>query len=303
MATDPQNSLPRLVVVTGVAGSGKTIAIHALEDLGFNCVDNLPSFLLDQFIQAAERGDLDSPLNALALDTRDLKAIQTLVKEVPRLQSSFDFEVLFLESDEQTVIKRYRETRRRHPLTGRQKENEPNPAAISLRAAIQLDLDALKPLREIATSVVNTSQMSSDYLKKLIWSKYSARINAMQAHVNLVSFGFKHGCPQDLDTLFDVRCFKNPHYDVTLRPLTGLDSQVQRYVFSDKNVSEFVQRVAGFLSFMYPLYCREGKKYFGVGIGCTGGKHRSVAIAEELHRRLKEEIASLSVEHRHFDRE
>lgn len=294
----------RVVVVTGIAGSGKTVAIHALEDLGFHCIDNLPAALLVDFVQAVQGGKIPYKNIALALDTRDPLTVPTLKDLAELLRSAFELEVLFLEAAEATVLKRFRETRRKHPLSHLlADEQEHENSQLSLRDAILLDIETLKPVREMATSVVNTTQMTGDYLRKLIRSKYAKRIESLDVHVNIVSFGFKHGLPQDLDTMFDVRCFKNPHYIDDLRPLTGLDKRVQEFVFSDKKVSEFIQRVADLLRFLYPLYCQEGKKYFGLGIGCTGGKHRSVAIAEELHRNLRGAIPFVSVEHRHFDKE
>ncbi len=306
MALSIPKQKPRVVVVTGIAGSGKTVAIHALEDLGFHCIDNLPSTLLCHFIESVANGTISYSNIALALDTRDPLTVPTLTKEASRMKEAFDFEVLFLEANESTVLKRFSETRRRHPLSAHPLDSDKKTGrskGVTLKEAIQLDFETLEPIRHMATSVVNTTQMTGNFLKKLIRSKYATRIESFEVHFNLISFGFKHGLPQDVDTVFDVRCFKNPHYLEDLRPLTGLDTRVQDYVFSDSGVSDFVARVRDLLLFLYPLYCREGKKYFGVGIGCTGGKHRSVAIAEELHRTLKSNLPFVSVEHRHFDRE
>jgi UPF0042 nucleotide-binding protein len=302
---NPEANKPsRVVVVTGIAGSGKTIAIHALEDLGFYCIDNFPAALLVEFVHGVQGGKIPYKNIALALDTRDPLTVPTLTNLYSLLRTAFDLEVLFLEAAEATVLKRFRETRRKHPLSQIPgDEQDIDSRHLSLRTAILLDIETLRPVRDIATSVVNTTQMTGDYLRKLIRSKYATRIESLEVQVNIISFGFKHGLPQDLDTMFDVRCFKNPHYVEDLRPLTGLDKRIQEFVFSDKGVSAFIQRVSGLLQFLYPLYCQEGKKYFGLGIGCTGGKHRSVAIAEELHRNLKGSIPFVSVEHRDFDKE
>jgi UPF0042 nucleotide-binding protein len=325
------------VVVTGLAGAGKTVAIRALEDLGFHCIDNLPSIMLEDLVSSIISGHLKYQNIALALDTRDPQVVPTLVSKSDSLRQFFAFEVLFVEADEHTVLKRFRETRRRHPLSPAassdleidlesqsesesESESEPKlagseeprflskdagrkPAPLTLRAAIQLDIETLRPIRDMADRVITTSNMTADFLRKLIRNTYATQVDLQEVHINFVSFGFKHGVPQDVDTMFDVRCFRNPHYVDELRPRTGLDRKVQEFVFSDPSVSEFIGRLRDLLLFLYPLYKAEGKKYFGVGIGCTGGKHRSVAIAEELLRVLGSTLPHVSIEHRHFDRE
>lgn len=295
------------MVVTGLAGAGKTVAIRALEDLGFHCIDNLPSLMLGDLVTAIISGHLLYEHVALALDTRDPLVVPTLLEKSASIRQFFTFEILFVEADEATVLKRFRETRRKHPLSAPSELETDHlngtGKALTLREAIALDIETLRPIRDMADRVINTSQMTADFLRKLIRSQYSPHLDTHDLHINIVSFGFKHGVPQDLDTLFDVRCFRNPYYDDHLRPRTGLDPDVQDYVFADTAVSEFIGRVYDLLKFLYPLYCAEGKKYFGIGIGCTGGKHRSVAIAEELHRMLGMDLPKVSVEHRHFDRE
>ena len=312
-SVDDKSPRTRLVVVTGLAGAGKTVAIRALEDLGFHCIDNLPSLMLEDLVTSIISGHLKYHSIALALDTRDPLVVPTLIEKSPSLRQFFQFEVLFVEADENAVLKRFRETRRRHPLSapdsshpatgmGTLTDTEPRQP-LTLRAAIQLDLETLKPLRSMADRIINTSEMTADFLRKLIRSTYATHVEQQEVHVNIVSFGFKHGVPQDVDSVMDVRCFKNPHYIDHLRPRTGLDRRVQEFVFSDPFVSEFISRVSSLMLFLYPLYRAEGKKYFGLGIGCTGGKHRSVAIAEELQRILGSKLPHVTVEHRHFDRE
>jgi UPF0042 nucleotide-binding protein len=302
-----------LVIVTGLAGAGKTVAIRALEDLGFHCIDNLPSLMLEDLVTSIISGHLKYRSIALALDTRDPLIVPTLLAQSEALRQFFAFEVLFVEADEHTVLKRFRETRRRHPLAAQAEHLETDTPGterlsesrqpLTLRAAIQLDIETLRPVREMADRIINTSEMTADFLRKLIRSTYATQSEYQEVHINIVSFGFKHGVPQDLDSLLDVRCFRNPHYEDDLRPRTGLDRSVRDFVFSDPKTSEFVTRVKDLMTFLYPLYRAEGKKYFGLGIGCTGGKHRSVAIAEELHRVLGTLLPRVSVEHRHFDRE
>jgi UPF0042 nucleotide-binding protein len=290
----------RLVVVSGLAGSGKTVAIHALEDLGYYCVDNLPAALMSSFVDLIEKGLIEADHVGLALDSRDPETPQVFHSHAQKLRSLTDLELLFLEAQEGVVLKRFRETRRLHPLS-RQAGTSQFP--LPLQHAIKLDAQVLAPMKALSSRVVDTTEMTSHYLRQLMRHYFSPHTTTDDLVVNLISFGFKYGIPQDIDTLFDVRCFPNPHYDETLRPLTGLHPDVKNFVFRENKVTEFLKRTSELLKFLYPLYRTEGKHYFGVGIGCTGGKHRSVAIVEELAKSLKPELPCVTVEHRHFDRE
>ena len=291
----------KLVVVSGLAGSGKTVAIRALEDLGYYCIDNLPAALFNAFVLALLQGEMPSDYVALALDSRDVGLPEQFAHHYTNLNESCDLNILFLEARQDVVLKRFRETRRLHPLSrGRDGQRESH---LALAEAIALDVSLLAPLRAHATRLVDTSEMTAQFLRQLVRHDFSPTTESEEVIVNLISFGFKHGVPQDVETLFDVRCFANPHYVDELRPLTGLNSAIHDFVFADANVPLFVSNIESLLKFLYPLYKAEGKRYFGVGIGCTGGKHRSVAIAEELSRKLKNFIPLVTVEHRHFDRE
>lgn len=289
----------KLVIITGLAGSGKTVAVRALEDSGFYCVDNLPASLIPHFLSGIKSGEIPQRYVALALDSRDPATPMTFEKYYEELEKICDVEVLFLDANETAVLKRFRETRRLHPLSGTYGEK----GGRTLQDAIHLDAEVLFPMRQLAARVVETSEMTPSYLRNLIMHLFSADDAVNHILVNIISFGFKHGTLQDVDLVFDVRCFSNPHYVEELRPLTGLNDKVRDYVFADKNVSGFVDRVVGLLQFLYPLYQQEGKRYLGIGIGCTGGKHRSVAIAEEIRRRLLPDVPKITVEHRHFDKE
>jgi RNase adapter protein RapZ len=289
----------RLIIVTGMAGAGKTVAIRALEDLGYYCVDNLPSPLIPGFVEAFTQGTLAAKQVGLALDSRDSHSQQTLVQHLPILKREAEVDILFLEANEDVVVKRFRETRRTHPLT----MGSLGASMLNLGEAIRLDTELLMTLRAFATRILDTSHMSSDYLRKLIRHDYAKMANDSEVLFNIISFGFKYGMPGDVDTVFDVRCFANPHYIAHLRPLTGLTPEVQEFVFSDSNVEFFIQKVVGLMELLYPLYKNEGKRYFGIGVGCTGGKHRSVAIAQELAKRMGAFVPLVSVEHRHFDKE
>jgi UPF0042 nucleotide-binding protein len=211
--------------------------------------------------------------------------------------------MIFLEARNEVLLNRFRETRRSHPLSSTMTGDTDNLGADTLSSAIELDAEILEPVRKYATRVIDSSAMSSQMLRQIIFHDYAPSTKHLELGVLLVSFGFKHGTPADLDCLFDVRCFPNPHYIDTLRPLTGLDANVSEFVLGDHNVLLFLDKASDLLSFLVPLYKAEGKRYLGVGIGCTGGKHRSVAIVEALSKRLRPVVPNLKIEHRHFDRE
>ncbi len=290
----------RLVVVSGMAGAGKTVAVDALEDLGFYCIDNLPAVLLDSFVENLLGGKFLSGKVAIALDSRDPDVPVAFERLYDRLASNVHVDVLFLEALEDVLVKRFRETRRAHPLNLVSGSASPQ----TLLEAIKLDTQILSPIRNRAKKIVDTSEMTAHYLRSLVRQAFAAdAVLQSELRLNIVSFGFKYGIPKDVETTFDVRCFKNPYYEESLRRLTGFSREVQEFVFADKNVDEFINKVFDFLSFMYPLYRSEGKSYFSVGIGCTGGKHRSVAIVERLTQKLREAGILVHSEHRHFDRE
>jgi UPF0042 nucleotide-binding protein len=299
--TNHQQPASKILVVTGMAGSGKSVALRALEDLGFHCVDNLPALLLTHFIEACSSHKIHSRYIALALDARDRSMPRALLDNWERLNEISQVEMLFLEATQDILVNRFRETRRSHPLANAL--NEENRGAETLSAAIELDAEILEPVRKLATRVIDSSQISSQMLRQMIFHDYAPSTEHLELGVLLVSFGFKYGAPADLDTLLDVRCFPNPHYDKALRPLTGLDKKVSDFVLNDPNASIFIEKISDLLNFLVPLYRTEGKRYLGVGIGCTGGKHRSVAIVEALGKRLRNIVPNLKIEHRHFDRE
>lgn len=301
MPSAPQTST-KIVVVTGMAGSGKSVALRALEDLGFHCVDNLPALLLPQFIDACRTKRIHSQYLALALDARDRSMPQALLGCWASLNEIAQVEVLFMDATADVLLNRFRETRRSHPLTT-PKTDHPNTDASTLANAIELDAEILEPVRKLATRVIDSSQISSQMLRQMIFHEFAPATENWQLEILLVSFGFKYGTPADLDTIFDARCFPNPHYEKHLRPLTGLDKKVAEYVFEDTNACIFLEKIAELIDFLIPLYRSEGKRYLGIGIGCTGGKHRSVAIVEALYKRLRPKLPSLKIEHRHFDRE
>lgn len=285
-----------LLIVSGLAGSGKTIVIHALEDLGYYCIDNLPAILLKSFANDDVLEHIHADHIALALDSRDAETPKTVQSIYFILKNIFDINVLYLTSSQEILSKRFRETRRQHPLTTKD-------SSLNLLKAIKLDEKTLMPLKKLAQRILDTSDMSVQSLKRFIYHNYAPSEKSKHILLNLISFGFKHGVPADIDSMFDVRCFKNPYYEENLRHLTGKELVVKEYVFSDANVSLFIEKVENLIRFFYPLYQEEGKRYFAIGIGCTGGKHRSVAIAEELAKIFRGLYPFVSVDHRHLDRE
>jgi len=289
----------RLVVVSGLAGAGKTVVIDALEDIGFYCIDNLPAVLLGPFVENLLAGKFRSRRVAIALDSRDPEAPLEFERLYEQLSAKCRIAVLFVEAGEEILLKRFRETRRAHPLS---MEGDHPPE--TLAEAIRLDVKILEPIRQRAMRVIDTSEMTAGYLRGLVRQTFAAETDRVgEMRVNLLSFGFKYGVPKDVETLFDVRCFSNPYYVENLRKLTGLHEAVRNYVFLDANVEVFVDRVFNLLMFMYPLYLSEGKNYLGVGIGCTGGKHRSVAIVEKLAQKMRDSGIHIHTEHRHLDKE
>jgi UPF0042 nucleotide-binding protein len=292
----------RIIVVTGMAGSGKSVALRALEDLGFHCIDNLPAQLLSHFLDACANTSIHSRFVALALDARDRSMPNALMESWQRLNQIAQVEMLFLEAGHDILLNRFRETRRSHPLSIIMQGHKQS-AAETLSEAIALDADILEPVRRLATRVMDTSHVSPQMLRQMIFHDYAPSTDLLEMGLLLVSFGFKHGVPADLDTVFDARCFPNPHYNPLLRPLTGIDAPVSEFVLSDVRVGQFIDKTQDLMNFLIPLYRNEGKRYFGVGVGCTGGKHRSVAIVEALGKRLRNVIPNLKIEHRHIDRE
>lgn len=264
----------RIVIVTGLAGGGKTTALRALEDIGFFCCDNLPLPLFASFVQGLDSEGIQDC--AISFDGRQLHFIDECHRQLADLRAAgHDVEVLFVEAADAVLFRRYSETRRRHPLSGD-----------DIAEGVRQDREALDTLRSEA-SVINTGGLNVHEIKQIITERY--RSTERKLSVNLQSFGFKHGLPSETELVFDVRYLPNPHFDPVLGPQDGRDRAVAAYVFSGHEAEETVQRIESHLRFVLPLHANEGKLYVTIGIGCTGGRHRSVAIAEELCRRLADD--------------
>ncbi len=285
----------RLVVITGLSGSGKTLAANCLEDLGYFCVDNLPVGLIPPFYKLIQRSSEQVGRAALVIDVREGKFLDEFPEMLRGLRErGAAVQVLFLESADDVLKRRFSESRRPHPMAG---------DGLTLEQAIRRERSALAPLREIADRIVNTTQLTAHELRAFLKSAYGPTATKGLPNVNLVSFGFKHGLPAEADLVFDVRFLPNPHFVEALRPLDGRNPAVQAFLDSSPLTGEFQARVDELLSFLIPLYGAEGKTYLTVAIGCTGGKHRSIALAERLAASLGGRGMSLTLTHRDLGRE
>jgi UPF0042 nucleotide-binding protein len=282
-------------VVSGLAGAGKTVFLRALEDVGFYCVDNLPSAFLETCDDGASLTRIGAKNIALGLDSRDPATPTTLLNIFDDLKKYAEVSVVFLYAAPEVLTRRFRETRRQHPLTLAHPD-------VTLQGAIALDQSLVQPIQDLADISLDTSRWHMQILRRYVYDHFTDPGQVLDPIVNLVSFGFKFGTPNDLDTLFDVRCFKNPYYEESLRSLTGLSQDIQDYIFADEGVGEFIDRVTQLIRFLYPRYSQEGRHYFALGIGCTGGKHRSVAIVEKLAEHLRAFLPRVLVDHRDIQR-
>jgi UPF0042 nucleotide-binding protein len=282
------------VVITGLSGAGKSFAIKCFEDMGFFCVDNLPTTLIPTFADLIMRSEQTIHRVALGVDVREGAYLSRLLDIIRELRTrGHAVEVLFLEASEEALVRRYHETRRRHPLAG------DGNALDGIRA----ERKAMSDLREVADRIVDTSALTVHQLKDRLVELYVAPKARPGLAPSLVSFGFKHGVPFDADLVFDVRFLPNPHFVDALRALDGLDERVRTFVLNHPESKELLRRLEDFLRFVLPCYEREGKAYLTVAVGCTGGHHRSVTVAEELRRFLSGIGYAPTVVHRDLQRE
>ncbi|CAN5511129.1 RNase adapter RapZ [soil metagenome] len=268
----------RFVVLTGLSGSGKSQAIKALEDLGYFCVDNLPVALLPMLAELTLRAGSEIARAAVVVDVREGKMLAEFPKTYRQLQGTRNLDpvLIFLEAKEPTLVRRFSETRRPHPLA-------PDRSAIE---GIREERKAMGAIRRLADHVIDTSEMTVHELRHTFTGVASGRAPGAQLVVTILSFGFKHGIPVDSDLLFDVRFLPNPHFVPALRAHTGRDREVIRFLDRADGTREFLKHTLNLLRFLVPQYVSEGKTYLTIGIGCTGGRHRSVAIAEALKKGL-----------------
>ncbi|WP_438435022.1 RNase adapter RapZ [Gorillibacterium sp. sgz500922] len=288
-------TLARLVIITGMSGAGKTIAVQSLEDLGFFCVDNLPPVLIPKFAELIEQSNGKIGKVALVIDLRGREFFRALTESLHTLQENhtISYEILFLDATDSVLVQRYKESRRRHPLA---------PGGAPLEG-IQQERILLEELKGLATQSIDTSSLKPGQLKEIITSRFT-NLGHEGLVLNVISFGFKYGIPIDADLIFDVRFLPNPHYVDSLRPKTGQDADVYEYVMKWSDTQEFLIKLLDLLNFLIPQYRKEGKSQVVIGIGCTGGKHRSVAIAEYLGKRIgASETEIVRVSHRDAERD
>ena len=282
---------PQVLVVTGMSGAGRSSAAKVLEDLQYTVIDNLPPTLLELAVQAHDIPEANEHL-AVVIDSRGGLPIRELREAMLALdREGIVTKVVFLDADDEVIVRRYEENRRPHPL-----------GHDTISESITAEREMLTDLRASADVVIDTSNLNVHQLRDRLTTLFSEDEETRPMRVSIRSFGFKHGAPRDVDLLFDVRFLPNPHWVPELKPLRGTDEAVSEYVLSADGAKEFVDRVDELLAFLIPRFQAEGKSYLSIGVGCTGGHHRAVAIAEELQNRVLEHDVNAAVRHRAIDR-
>ncbi|AMO86824.1 RNase adapter RapZ [Solibacillus sp. FSL W7-1472] len=266
-----------LVIITGMSGAGKTVAVQSFEDLGYYCVDNLPPELLTTFLALMKDSEKKISRMAVVMDLRGREFFGSLIESLDALLDEEDIllRILFLESDDATLVRRYKESRRSHPLA---------PQGLPLEG-IQMERELLSEVKGRAKSIVNTSQLKPRELRERIAQEFS-NMSSPTFSLNIMSFGFKHGLPIDADLVFDVRFLKNPYYVEELRHKTGLQTEVSSYVLATEETQQLIAKLTDLFTFMIPHYRNEGKSQLVIAFGCTGGQHRSVTLAEYFGKLL-----------------
>jgi UPF0042 nucleotide-binding protein len=276
---------PLIVIITGLSGSGKTVALRALEDSGFFCVDNLPITLIDSFLSISVEKRVDNKIG-IGIDIREKDFLREIGDVLSNLKKRYRVEILYLEADKDVLIRRFKETRRPHPLGG------------ELEKAIMDEKKALTALKEASDKIIDTSSFTPHQLREYIKIMFGVKTSEKKMTLTLISFGFKYGVPQNVDLLFDARFLPNPNFVPELKELSGVDKSVSDYVFKHRVSNSYVKKIKDLIDFVIPLYIKEGRTYVTIGIGCTGGNHRSPAIVERLNRFLKKYPLEINIVHR-----
>ena len=283
----------RFVIVTGMSGAGKSTTLKTLEDIGYFCVDNLPIQLIMRFAEIAYAKDNDINNVAIGVDIRSGVYLEQLSECLQQLkESQYDYEILFLDSNDDVLIKRYKETRRNHPLARNGR----------IEDGIKMERSRIAFLRKEADYIIDTTSLLTRELKAELDKIFIENAEYSNFIINVVSFGFKYGIPRDADLVFDVRFLPNPYYDLELRPLTGNDEAIQNFVMQFDEAKEFMNKIADLLEFLIPNYIKEGKNGLVVAIGCTGGKHRSVTLANGIYKELETLPYSVRIVHRDIEK-
>ena len=279
-----------ITIITGLSGAGKSVAIKSMEDLGYFCVDNLPPSLLLKMVELGSQSDASLEHLAVGIDVRGGEFFEDLSDSLDELdRGGVPYRIIFLEADEETLINRFKETRRSHPIH----------SMGGISESISRERELLQALRGRADIVIDTSRINVHQLREQLMNQYRSEGKEVLLEISLVSFGYKYGIPLDADMVFDVRFLPNPHYDPRMRPMTGLDEEVREFVEAGTQAGEFYGRLMPLLDFLIPAYVAEGKSHLTIAIGCTGGRHRSVTVAERLWRDLsKRDDVIVRVSHR-----
>ena len=274
-----------IVILTGLSGAGKTIALHAFEDSGFFCVDNMPSSLIKKLIDLTSKTPSISKI-AVGIDIRERRFFYDFSETVSALRKRHKVEIIFLEALDEVLIRRFKETRRPHPLGYK-----------DLKKALHREAALLAPIRKEADKIIDSSALTPHQLRKLVTESY-LKNGRREMSVSLISFGYKYGVPKETDLLFDVRFLPNPYFIPKLKPLPGTSAKVRKYVLSLNETKLFFDKLNPLLDHVIPLYKKEGRSYLTIGIGCTGGRHRAPVISEEIRNRLEKKKLNVSLTHR-----
>lgn len=278
----------RVVFITGLSGSGKSNAIKCFEDIGFFCVDNLPTALLPKFTELCTQSGNEINKVAIGIDVRERGFFKNFLEVLDELKKeNYNIEILFLEASDEALVRRFSETRRPHPLA----------KSGSVVDGIRLERETLSELRKRADKIIDTTNYNVHQLKEVL-NKHYLESEGRKLTISFVSFGYKYGIPYDVDLMLDVRFIQNPNFVKGLKPLKGSDKRVIDYVLKFHETKAFLEKLYEFLKFLIPMYEKEGKSYLTIGIGCTGGRHRSVAVSEILKGYLEKEGYSINIKHR-----
>ncbi len=289
VSSPPAPPQPRFIIITGFSGSGKGSALRAFEDLGYYCIDNLPIDLIPLFAELCATSGEEYHRAAMVVDVREGSALDRFPQIHRDLKSrGVDIQLLFLEADNATLARRYSETRRPHPLLARQ----------AVTQSIALERKRLKPIRSLADTIIDTSALTVHDLRRDIMDRFAVQKGRRAVQINLISFGFRYGIPPTSDLVFDVRFLPNPNFVTSYKSRTGNDARVRRYVLSFQQTREFLTRLSELLRFLLPQYEAEGKSYLTIAVGCTGGRHRSVVLVNQLRKFFRSLHYRTTLQHR-----
>lgn len=282
----------KIIIITGISGSGKSVALAALEDAGFYCVDNMPVKLLPKFMELPLQTDSEISGLAFVMDLREKGFLSAFPEIFYGLRSKgYNVEIFFLEAEETVILRRYSQTRRHHPLSQER----------TLQEGIRAEFEQMLAIREFADHIIDTSGYNVHDLKSVIFNLVENIVHARPMRINIVSFGYKHGIPHDADLIMDIRFMANPFFIPELKPLDGRNRSVRDFVLNNGATRTFLEKFHDLVDFLLPLYEKEGKAYLTIAVGCTGGQHRSVAVSEALHEYLNKPGRPVKLTHRDVD--